>query len=79
VFDNLFYTDRVEIECAGCTVQRFDAQQQQQHHTGPRRLLIDRRCSVLLLLYARTLVVLKFVTSYDVRDQISRQTNKLQR
>jgi len=49
--------------------------------SSPRRLLIDLRCSVLLLLllcpHIQYVVVLKFVTSYDVCEQISRQTNKL--
>jgi len=76
--DDFLYTERVEIERAGCRVQRFDAWQQQ-----PMASINRPPLQVLLLLlldtrpYRQYEIVLKFVTGYDVREQISLQTNKL--
>jgi len=79
--DDFLYTERVEIERAGCRVQRFGAQQQQPTASINRPpltlllLLLDAAAAICP--HTQYVALLKFVTSYDVREQMSRQTNKL--
>ena len=75
--DGFFYTDRVEIERAGCRVQRFKAQQQQPAASINRPPLHCTAAAAAVCPYIQYVVVLKFVTGYDVREQISPRRNKL--